>query len=615
MKQNGLLGLLSRAVSAGDINACCGLLRRLYSETQQEDVLDMPFMASASPAARSSRAGPSPSASPSSVSPQLNALRTVLYQQQQRQQARSSAHREDGVARDTEAGRTTTTTTPPSLAQQVLQLGRVCLTDDPTLVKPSSVSLLCHTAQRAGEWEQALRFCTYLAQPPSPMFVSSLMTPQNVDTVTQYCRAHGWTYDVASAIRVLAERHGSWSEALSVALAAERQFPVGEPYSVAVLVPFLAASGEPERAIQLFRRSLAQGSLVESTLVQHLVLQTATLHQWQVCLHMLHALATTQETTQLLPSSVSFFRRLMEMSPSWQTSLRILNMARASEVKPDTRTVSILLTQCDAAGAWSAATQLYDMAVRERFVESLSLGTTYHALVRSFRAVQQWEKAIEALSWMSKASDASMSAGLCELVDLCVQSGQWEAALEAGNNLIEADGIELIPPQTTLSLLLACGRGAQWAMATALLGYQLHDVRMQPHPLAVCATLQACASARQWVEALRVLHEARAQQPRVVVPPLAHHLALKACVASGRWGEAITLLSVMAEDGLPQDNHSQRLGMWAAALGGRWELSLAFLHRIPVHSRTPQDRILVRSTTRQVSPLANAIALKLLLSR
>lgn len=687
MKAGGLAALLAQTVGAGDINACCGVLRRIFSETLQEDGMALTARAarrggtqgssstslSARPLSRALRDGrlskalhaaapttaASSSEASSSSSPSLKTTNAAAalpspreaandvvnfarYAQRQRAQANSFANaaaqavlrttfapaateaREESQVSPASSSFSAATTTGAApraaadadapLVERVWSLAKASLTDDASLVKTSSLQVLCHTAQRTGFWQEALHFSEYLPRPPAPLFLSSLLRPSNVPHVLAHCATRGWALDVTNAIRVLAEEHGSWATALTVAQDAEKRFPYGEVYSLGVLIPYLAASGEAVQARQLFESGLAQGALVDAALIQHLLMQTAALKQWRTCLHMLQCLYQTQETAQLLPTDADFFRQLMELSPGWATSLKLLHIARASDVKPDERTVAILLTQCDQAGAWREAAAVYDMAVREDFIDSLAVGSTYHTLVRSFTAMQQWQKALEALSWMNKAGDASLTAGMSELVTLCEQAGQWEAALAVGSSLMES-GTHLFSAQTSMALLFACAKGAQWAFAMRLFAAQLHDVRVDPHPLALCAAMQACVSAKQWQAALQLYGDAQASQPRTVVPPLAHRMAVKACVEGQQWHQALAVLETMQQDGLPLDNNSQRLGLWAAALQGQWELSLAFLQGIPRRARTPQDRMVMRSVARAVSPAVDAIALRLLQSQ
>ncbi|CAD2217977.1 putative mitochondrial protein [Angomonas deanei] len=389
---------------------------------------------------------------------------------------------------------------------------------------------------------------------------------------------------------------------------------MGESFSAAVLIPHLANSGKEEEAKTIFTTAVAQGSFTSAPLVAQLISQTAELGRWEMSLSMLKTLGATQETSQLLPTSADFFRRIIDASPHWSAALYVFHLARTAEVRPDSRMVSIVIGLCDAAGVWSEATKIYDLAVKEGFMESLTLESTYQSLVRSFAAERQWEKALEALTWMTKAGDASTAAGKCELVEMCQEAGQWEAALAVGVELFDHHP-ELLSEKTSLSLLLACASGGRWETAFSIYKKQREDIRLSPHPLAVCAVLQSCITAERWAEALRVLSIAREDQTTTVLPPMAHRLAMKACVQSGRWSSVMQLLQTMKEDGLPHDNHSQRLGMWAAAIEGQWELSLSYLKHIPMQNRTLQDRMLIRGATRYVSPSASSIALRYLQSK
>ncbi|CAJ1032083.1 hypothetical protein Q4I32_006059 [Leishmania shawi] len=668
---SSLATLLAQTVVAGDVNACCGVLRRIFSETLQEDhrvtrvasnaarsvrrrghhsggTLSSFAAAATTTASTLSSSTVSSSSSSSSdwatSSGHNDIVNFSRYAQHQRAQAHSFANAAaqavlrtnfvpphgaqplasavvgtNGHQRAVDASKSHDTSssfgvrTDIPLAQRVWKLAKSSLKADATLVKTSSLHVLCHTAQRTGYWEEALHFCEYLPQPPASLFLASLLRPDNVNPILRHCATRGWALNVTNAIRVLAEEHGSWLAALVVAQDAEHRLPCGEVYSLGVLVPYLAASGAKAQARRLFESGLAHGAFIDPAFVQQLIMQTATLRQWETCLHMLQCLYRTQETAQLLPADAEFFCRLMEVSPGWVTSLQLLHMARASDVKPNERTVAILLTQCDQAGAWREAAALYDMAVKEDFIDSLAIGSTYHTLVRSFSASQQWQKALEALSWMSKADDASLAAGMTELVTMCEQSGQWEAALSVGATLMDS-GVHLLSTQTSMALLFACAKGAQWKFATRLFDLQLHDVRVDSHPLSLCAVMQACVAARQWEAALRVYDTAKSSQPRTVVPPLAHRIAAKACMLAGKWHLVMAVLDATRQDGLPLDNYTQRLGLWAAAIQGQWELSLAFLQGIPRHSRTPQDRMVVRSVTRAISPAVDSIAIRFLQS-
>jgi hypothetical protein len=66
----------------------------------------------------------------------------------------------------------------------------------------------------------------------------------------------------------------------------------------------------------------------------------------------------------------------------------------------------------------------------------------------------------------------------------------------------------------------------------------------------------------------------------------------------------------MHADGLPLDNHGQRLGMWASALCGSWLQSLRHYHAIPKSGRTALDSLVVRKSTDHSGPLAKALVMR-----
>lgn len=565
---------------------------------------------------------------------------------------------------------------------------------------PSSVDILCYTAQRIGAWADALTCATALPHPPSSVFLASLLTPHNTAHVLAECTRRGWAMDVVSALRILGGAGGggggvvkssSWiaghppaeaQAALRVAHYAEQHFPLGEPYRCGVLLPYLAAAGATRAAMQWFTQLIAAGALVERGLVRHVAWQTVCVHrQWRVGLGMLRVLQQTQETAALLqPWSASFATSLMGQSGSWQVGLEVWAAARAAAVVPDVGSMAVWLTQCEAAGVWGVAREAYAEAVREGWVErwrgeageteykdgwaaaeeededahgtrpelcgvesnsvnsSQSARASYGTLLRALTRARQWERALEALSWMSKASDASRSVGLVELLVLCAQSHQWQAALAVGANLqsmlhrdevdegaeekdeetddevtrVSARASAPFPPRATHALLLACAVGAQWQRAMQLYQQQVSDVRVTPHPMWTSATLQACAHAGRWAEALGVLHAARAAQPRVIVPVQAYRWVMQACMTAERYDAVVRLWALCQRDGLLVDAGCRTMALRAMAREGDWQSALQMLRRLPAHRRTAEDRAVVRQAARAAGPVAHAMTLRCL---
>lgn len=290
-----------------------------------------------------------------------------------------------------------------------------------------------------------------------------------------------------------------------------------------------------------------------------------------------------------------------------------------------------VILRCDVAGQWEAATSVYDAAVQDGIVErlitpsaaSVETGSiddvhparsAYQRVVQSFIRTSQWQKAVEAVSWMSHAGEASANTGMTDLLELCETAGQWSVSLQLGSRLLSSpSGSQhgMMDGKTYLSLLFACATGRQWMNAMKLYDRMIADPTCDPHPVAACAVLQACVVEHAWVAGLTFFERRiRAEAPRIVIPPLAVTLATHLCVKQRRWAEALLLLDIMVQEGLPMDNHGQKLGMWAAALSGSWERSLHHFSKLARHQRTLSDSVVVRSGTRFAGPLAAALVMK-----
>lgn len=423
-------------------------------------------------------------------------------------------------------------------------------------------------------------------------------------------RARRWRWNVP----VILEAFGAsdnWSEALSLATVAERESGVlAEKYRAGVLIPLMAQKGDQwKEAMSMFYRSFFSGHFQEPNMLVAMMKGSAKGGRWEVCMRIAGAADTSQALNDVTDASA--FRSLIEVCPCWKGCLRIFDRVRKNALTPDPRMIQLVLAKCDEAGAWEAATRVYDEAVEGGFLQNIG-GESYAAVVRSFHAAAQWERAVEALSWMSLASDAAAQAGMCELVELCESSGQWDVALQVGAQLLQQHsqrhaGEPLrLPSSTYMSLVFACGAGKMWNGAISTYQLLLADTSVSPPPLAACSVLQACHAARQWTAALEFFALVWNAKPRVIVPPIGLSLTMKSCVEAKRWHEALELLHLMHEEGLPLDNHGQKLGMWASALCGSWQESLVHFSKIPPHQRSHHDTLVVRTAAKYAGPLATA---------
>lgn len=590
----GLLQTLQRCVQQKNLNASCGVLRRIVSEVPPHDPQD-------------------DSASVNYVghSPPLNIRRNT--------QSEVDVLRQPVIA------------DVLNMAMDMVSSGN-CDT-----LRPPSQDILAHVAQRRQDWIKALHFASTMRGPPSPEFVSTLVTRHNYKVVDHYRREKGWRWNVPMVIERLGSV-GAWHAALRVALAAERADPHSDMYSLGVLVPLLARrSSGWSQALRLFQEGFTVGSLLDDDLVAGIFRGCAAAGRWQVAMTIASTMALTHQLSHQVLTSPSICL-VAQQCPHWELSLSLCSRAVEAGASLNWRTVEVVLAECDRRGAWEAATALFGWATTTNVLRGHNFTTSdsYKAVVRSFHHTAQWEQAMEAISWMGHCSEAAATIGLVEMVALSEKAGQWDVALQVGAQLLQQQhqqqddggvGSDIhaagstalvssngsgraIPPTTYLSLHYACAMGNQWATSLALYHRQLTDHRISPHPLAACSVLQACFTAKAWCQGLRLYAALHASKPRVVVPPLAHALTMKLCVEQNRWIDALQLLHWMQADGLPLDNHGQRLGMWASALCGAWLQSLRHYHAIPRNGRTALDSLVVRKSTEHSGPLARAMVMR-----
>lgn len=582
---NGLLHALKRCVQQRNLNASCGVLRRIVSEVPSPDPHDDGNNGSVHYVTNSSPNG-----------------------------SRESHH---------DILRHQSVTDAIHMAHQITSSSSSPI--DAT--RAPSLNILAHVSQRRGDWKRALQFVSLSPSPPSPSFLSTLVVgEQNWRVIDSWRRHKDWHWNVPMVIDRLGSL-GAWHAALQVALDAERASPHSDVYSLGVLVPLLARrSADWSKALRLFQEGFTVGSLLDDDLVATILRGCAASGRWQVAMSISSSLAQTHQLSAKIMST-SVVREIAQLCPQWNLSLALCAKAMDLGATLDARTVESILAKCDRQGAWEEATALFEWATSSKLLEGrLFEGMdSYKAVVRSFHHTAQWERAMEAISWMGHCSDAAATTGLLELVELSEKAGHWDVALQAGAQLLEGNTAEdddtigvsiqaptrgLIPPTTYLSLHYACAAGRQWAASLSLYDRQLTDHRISPHPLAACSVLQACYNAKAWSQGLGLYAILQASKPRVIVPPLAHALTMKLCVEQNRWMDALQLLRWMQADGLPLDNHGQRLGMWASALCGSWLQSLRHYHAIPKSGRTSLDSLVLRKSTEHSGPLAKALVMR-----
>ena len=498
----------------------------------------------------------------------------------------------------------------PTLSR-VVELGTVILRQEDTSRRhllPAALPVLSHLSYQLELWESALLFCGGLKRPPSPTFLAHLMNKGNFRYVYDHCDALDWPLDVGRAVALLGSS-GAWLEALTVARHAESTSPWADRYSCGVLIPFLLTGGSWAAAISVFGEAIAAGALLDHQLIAHTVRASAKSGDWASMLILVGALqkATVLQEMSYMPEASLVYRDVALATPHWRLALSVLHMAVDSGVRLDQQLVGSTIAKCDAAGAWKSAAAVYDIAVRSGCVTQLG-AASYSALIRSFHALSQWERAVEAISWMSRVHEAAAVAGMTEMVSLSEKSGQWDVALKLGSELVRTHAVA--SSSTYLSLMQACDQGRQWAAACLLFHHIAQDLTVTPHPMTLCTALHTCGLSAAWAPSLALISFAYNLQPRLVVPPLALRLALSACVEASRWYESLSLLDTMQRNGLPMDNHSRKLGVWATALSGAWCHSLRLYSQLPAGQRTSAEQKVIRSSAMAAGPMANALVLK-----
>lgn len=477
----------------------------------------------------------------------------------------------------------------------------------------TTLSIMANVSAAVERWKDALTFVdTKRKGPicsPSPVFLAKLMTQSNVTPVAEWCDDRGVRFCVPTAIARIGALSGAWDVALRLALRYESK---GEQYSTGVLIPMLANGGQPDLALGVFRDAVSRGNMVDLALIENILHTTASCGHWAVALAMLKDMDRYFVTCELADSPLmsDVYQTILNACPSWETSLEVLEMVKRTTLRPPTeKMIAAVLSTADRCGHVETATQLFDYARDHGIIQRLP-ESSKELLVRNFRATAQWERALEALQWMDRASEASVKEGLVTAIDLYGQSGQWEAALKAADEIM-ASGHGGIPPHTYLAVLNACVTGRQASKALSFYATLLEDVGVTPPPMALCLVLRACIEAGMLDDALEAYRKAEAMGPAMVIPPSAQRLAMMAAVKAGKWEESLLLVNSMNASGLPYDAQVQRYGLWAAALTGSWRTSLAIYNKLPPSMVTRRDRELVRLSAHTAGPVAQAIVKQL----
>ena len=457
-----------------------------------------------------------------------------------------------------------------------------------TPVASPSANVFANVSATLGNWEDALLFIDPVRvgrkQTASGVFIAKLMSRDNVSQVARWAAGRGLRFCVPTAVSRIGMVGGAWETALQ--LAQRYESAGGERYTAGILVPYLSNGGRWDLAMRVFSDGLAQGAFLNHVLLENMVTSTALHGHWHSCLSIVACLdkcAAWSEIVSNSRSSKHTYECVMNVCPTWVEALNLLGTLRMQAQRPTVRLVSSAIDHCGKSDQWQAASLLFDYARSNGLLGDLSRASK-EVLVRHFHSAAHWQKALEALHWIGEAGDASAREGSLASVELCSSTGQWEMALMLGGSLDTSH----LPLSTYTSLLKSSSDGRQWDAA-------INIVRaMESNPEVSLSSSDACvalsAASGNWEASLSLFAHFSSLAPLVVIPPVGARLAMKACVTGGRWEEGILISEELSKSRLPFDNHTQRFGLWAAALVGSWKASLHHYTTIPPNMRIKRDK-------------------------
>ena len=455
-------------------------------------------------------------------------------------------------------------------------------------VASPSANVFANVSATLGNWEDALMFIdpnlVGTRNAASGVFIAKLMNRNNVNPIARWAANRKLRFCIPTAVSRIGMVSGAWSTALQ--LAQRYESPGSERYSAGILVPFLSSGGRWDLAMRVFSDGLAQGAFLNQTLLENMVTSTALHGHWHSCLSIVAALERCSAWSELVSGSRSAshtYECVMNVCPTWVEALHLLGTLRRQALRPTVRLVSSAIDHCGKSDQWQAASLLFDYARSNGLLGDLSK-TSRDVLLRHFHSAAHWQKALEALHWIGEAGDASAHEGALASIELCSGTGQWEMALRLGTSL----DVPHIPPNTYVALLKSSSDGRRWDAAIRIIQM------MESNPEVTLSSSDACvalsAAVDNWSASITLYSHFSNLAPLVVMPPVGARLAMKACVAGGRWEEGMLISAELAKSRLPFDNHTQRFGLWAAALVGAWRASLEYLNTIPPNLRVKRDR-------------------------
>ncbi|OLP93143.1 Pentatricopeptide repeat-containing protein, mitochondrial [Symbiodinium microadriaticum] len=259
-----------------------------------------------------------------------------------------------------------------------------------------------------------------------------------------------------------------------------------------------------------------------------LVAAVADGSHWQRVLKLL-AESTSPPETAPVPDLICFGAALSTVgqAKAWEATVLILRIMKDAGVECDTQGLNAVLNTCSKSTAWEAA-----LGVRWRFgslANTMSDGMVMNALAKA----AQWTMALALL---------------------------WEPGLQA-NTIIFSSAI---------SAFAADGR---WRLALATLD-TMREQFVETNDITMNAAIFACANARRWEEALRLLADTSRLR---LATRISYSSAISACEHAGRWDVALALLQRLGDAHLQTNAICFGAALSSCVRRGSWHAGLALL--------------------------------------
>ncbi|CAE7464388.1 unnamed protein product, partial [Symbiodinium necroappetens] len=257
----------------------------------------------------------------------------------------------------------------------------------------------------------------------------------------------------------------------------------------------------------------------------------------------------------------------------WVLAMRLLSKMRPDALLPNVVCFNATLKATDASGLgapWQRAAQLLssmpDVAVLPDVI-------SFTSLLRACEREGRWRLALSLLLAMRQVAVLPTTVTCGCLLNACEFAGAWQTAFLLLEEMISASlQLNIVICNTLIS---TCEKACQWQSALALL-FNAGQFQVQPDVIGMNASLGACGCAGAWASSLDLLR--RIEGPARTSVSFAGSVA--ACAAARQWAWAVRLLLATMENALAPDVNSFGTAVEACSALGRDFWPVAFLDEL-----------------------------------